>query len=405
MAKNYKETLRFPDNFLWGVSTSAYQTEGGIVCDWSGWEKSLERIKGIKKQGLDPEDFICDKACDSYHRYKEDLDLVKDLNCGVYRMGVEWARIEPQPEVFSEKEIEHYRQVLKEAKKRNLKVVLTLWHWTNPVWVQEMGGWANKKVVEYFLVYAKRISQELGDLVDFWVVLNEPMVHVFNGYIIGKFPPNKFCPFQAYKTFRNLVQAQRKVYDLGLKSPVGITALINYFEPAREWCFLERSLASLMHYFWNHKFLKKIKNHIDFIGVDYYFHDRIVWYPPFRKNLNEKVTDMGWEIYPEGIYYVLKYLGKFKKPIYIMENGIADAQDKYRADFIKDHLYYAHKAIEEGVDVRGYFYWSLLDNFEWAAGWDPKFGLYKVNRKTFQRKARPSAKIYSKICQSNSVEI
>jgi len=161
----------------------------------------------------------------------------------------------------------------------------------------------------------------------------------------------------------------------------------------------------LLDYLANTKFLNKINNHLDYIGFDYYFHHRVVWYPPFIKNKNKKTTDMGWEIYPEGIYHVLRYLAKFNKPILILENGLADKDDKYRAGFIKEHLYWIHKAIKDNVDVRGYFYWSLLDNFEWAGGYGPKFGLHEVDRKTFERTPRPSAKVYAKICTNNAVEI
>ena len=401
---NQEKILKFPKDFLWGTSTSAYQIEGGIVNDWSEWEK--ERVKSKK---LNKENFICGKACDSYNRYKEDIKLVKNLNCKAYRFSIEWARIEPEQGKFNMKEIEHYKKVLKAAKDRNLKVVLTLWHWTNPIWLAEIGGWGNKKVVDYFARYTELIVKELGELVDYWVILNEPMVHVANGYITGKFPPNKKCIFKANKVFKNLVKAHNAshkiIHEKYSRAKVSITALINYFEPAHKWCPLDRGLAKIAHYFWNDRFLQKIKNNIDYIGFDYYFHDRIFWLPPFKKNKNKKMTDMGWEIYPKGIYHVLKYLSKFGKPIYIMENGLADKEDKYRVEFIKEHLKYIHQAIQEGADVRGYFYWSLLDNFEWAHGYAPKFGLYKVDRKTFERTARSSAAVYADICKNNQMII
>jgi beta-glucosidase len=144
---------------------------------------------------------------------------------------------------------------------------------------------------------------------------------------------------------------------------------------------------------------------MDYIGVDYYFHDRIIWMPPFKKNKNERVTDMGWEIYPRGIYNVLKYLSGYQKPLIVLENGLADAKDEKRADFIKDHLCYVRQAMDEGADVRGYFHWSLLDNFEWAEGFWPKFGLYEVDRNTFERRPRDSAKVYAKICETGKLGI
>lgn len=404
-----KKTIQFPQNFLWGTSTSAYQIEGGITNDWSRWEHSAERKEQLRKEGKDPKDHICGQACDSYNRYEEDLDLVTDLGCGAYRMGVEWARIEPEEGKFDEKEIEHYKKVLDEAKKRNLQIVLTLWHWTNPVWVAEKGGWTNPETVQDFTRYATTIIKELGDRVDYWVTLNEPMVHIVNGHLSGKFPPNKKSLFQARQVFNNLAEAHRKTYKLIHQfypdSWVSITKLTNDFQPARKWCFVERGVAKLFHYFWNERFLRRIKDHLDYIGVDYYFHDRIIWRPPFKKNKNERVTDMGWEIYPKGLYNVLKYLFSYQKPLLILENGLADEADKKRAKFIKEHLYYVHQAIQEGVDVRGYFYWSLLDNFEWAEGWWPKFGLHEVDENTFERIPRKSAKVYAEICKTGKIDI
>lgn len=405
-----KKILKFPKNFLWGASTSAYQIEGGIHCDWSEWEKSSERVEYLKDNGYNPEDFICGRAVDSYNRFSQDLKCIKELNLGAYRMGIEWARIEPQEGNFDMNEIEHYRRILKDLKKNNIKTVLTLWHWTNPVWIRDIGGWTNKKAVDYYSRYTELVVKELGDLVDFWITLNEPMMHVFNGYIIAKFPPAKKARiFQGIKVYKNLVRAHKRAYRIihrfNNRAQVSITQIVNYIEPAHKWCPCDWLIAKIYHYFANEKFLQDIKKHLDYIGFDYYFHDRMVWYPPFRKNLNKETNDMGWEIYPEGIYHVLKYLSKYELPLYIMENGIPDEDDDQREQFILKHLKHIHQAIEEGADVRGYFYWSLLDNFEWSAGWAPKFGLYQVDRKTFERVARPSVRLYSEICENNSLVI
>ena len=404
-----KQALKFPDGFLWGTSTSAYQVEGGIMNDWSQWEKSGKRMLKLMKQGKNPNHFICGQACDSYNRYKEDLELAASLNNNAIRFGLEWSRIQPKKDTWDVGAINHYRDVLAEAKKRGLKTVVTLWHWTNPAWVAKEKGWVNNNNIKHYLRYVDLVIKELGADIDYWVTLNEPMVHVVNGYINGKFPPEKRNIFKAKSVFDNLakahIEAYKKIHNYFPKAQVSITKLTNYFEPARKWCPAEIGLAKLLNYLANTKFLNKITNHLDYIGLDYYFYDRIVWYPPFKKNKNKRVTDMGWEIYPEGIYHVLKYLAKFNKPILILENGLADTEDKYRADFIREHLYYMHQAIEGGVDVQGYFYWSLLDNFEWADGYGPKFGLYEVDRKTFERTPRSSAKVYAKICTNNAVEI
>jgi len=249
------------------------------------------------------------------------------------------------------------------------------------------------------------------------------MVYI-SGYSIGKFPPfKKRNIFKLFRVFNNLSKAYQKSYYLiHKKCPTGkvsITKLTNYFEPARKYCPVEIFLAKVFHFLWNDWFLSKIKDEIDFIGLDYYFHNRMVWYPslfstvagvrvPFVKNLNKKITDMGWEIYPEGIYWALKYLAKFKKPIYITENGLADSQDKYRKEFIRDHLVWIHRAIQEGIDVKGYLYWSLMDNLEWHGGpekFEQRFGLLEINYNTLERKPRSSAYYYAEICKNNYLKI
>lgn len=401
--------LKFPPGFIWGASTSAYQIEGGNTNDWSEWERSELRRKKLEVENKNIDDYVCGQACDSYNRYEEDLELVKNLNCRAYRMGLEWSRIEPKEGKWNMKEIEHYREVLQSAKEKGVKIVLTLWHWTNPLWLTRAGGWADKQVIQYFARYVELAANELGNYVDYWVTINEPMLPVANGYLTGKWPPNKKNVFKARRVYNNLVKAHRAAYEIIHKNfpraQVGLTMLTNFFEPAHKYNQLEIILAKLANHCWNDRFIKKLKNKFDFLGLDYYFHDRIVWYPPFKKNLNQKVTDLGWEIYPAGIYQVLKNYGKFKKPLFIMENGLADAEDKLRPDFIREHLFYVHQAINQGIDVRGYFYWSLLDNFEWAEGYWPKFGLYAVDRRTFKRTARRSAEFYAEICKNNQVEI
>jgi len=383
------KVLNFPKGFLWGSSTSSYQVEGGIEnCDWS------------KK-------YPAGRACDHYNRYEKDFDLIKKLNQNAHRFSIEWSRIEPEEGVFDEKEIEHYRKVLLALKERKIKSVVTLWHWTNPSWLAEKGGWANKEVIFYFKRYTETIVEELGDLVDFWVTLNEPMNHVIMGYFLGKFPPQKRNIFLILKVIKNLVLSHKVAYQVIHKKypngKVSISKIVNYYEPGRSWFLKERIITSIAHYFSNDYFLLKIKNHLDYIGFSYYFHYRITLLPFLNKK--KKVSDVGWEIYPEGIYHVLKYLAKFKKPIYILENGLADAEDKNRKEFVTDHLIWVKKAIKEEVDVRGYFYWSLMDNFEWRKGFNPRFGLVEINYNTLERKIRPSAYYFAETCKNNRLVI
>lgn len=402
------KTLKFPDGFLWGTSTSAYQIEGGIRNDWSEWEKSAARKKWLLKNKKKPEDYICGRACNSYKMYETDLDLAKSLNNNAFRLGIEWSRIQPKQDTWSVGEIEHYRKVLLAARQRGLKTVVTLWHWTNPTWLVKERGWINDKSVNYFKEFVTLIVQELGGLIDYWVVLNEPMMYTFGAYISRHHPPQKFSLFKAEKVIKNLTAAYNQSYDAIHRhfpeAQVGVTNMLNYFEPAHRWNPVEIAIASMLDYYWNKRIINKTLK-CDYLGMNYYYHDRIIWRPPFKKNKNKWVNDKGWEIYPEGIYRMLKFVSKYGKPVYIMENGTADADDKHRQDFIKEHLHFVHKAISEGVDVRGYFHWSLIDNFEWSWGWDPKFGLFSVNRQTFERTPRPSAAYYAEICKNNALNL
>ncbi|MBZ9569831.1 glycoside hydrolase family 1 protein [Patescibacteria group bacterium] len=383
-----KKILKFPKEFLWGTATSAYQVEGGIENnDWS-------------------EEFPAGRACNHYNLYEKDFDLIKKLNQNAHRFSIEWSRIEPKEGEFNKKEIEHYRKVLLALKERNIKTIVTLHHFTSPLWLAEIGGWENSKVIFYFSRFAQRIFDEYSDLVDSWITINEPLVYASISYFQGRWPPKKKNPTSFLKAIRNQIACHKKIYETFYKSKnnpqIGIAKNNNYFEAFNSKSPLDRLSAIVYRYFWNEYFLNRIKNHLDFIGLNYYFHLKIKF--PFQnKNENKVVSDMNWEIYPEGIYYVLKELKKYNLPIYITENGLADAKDKKRLDFIKDHLSWIHKAISEKVDVRGYFHWSFIDNFEWDKGFEPRFGLAEIDYKTLKRKPRSSAKFYAKICKQNQL--
>ncbi len=410
-----KEILKFPKGFLWGVSTSAYQIEGSVVNDWSEWEKSEARLSQLKEKGLNSDDFICGQACDSYNRYKEEIELIKKLKCQTYRFSIEWARVEPEEGKYDNQAIEHYQKQIQILRKNNIEPFITLWHWTNPLWIAKLGGWENKETIRHFLKYVEKVLDWLGTDVKYWLTLNEPETYVGLGYVAGIFPPQVISLFRANNVFKNLMEAHRQAYrliktKLKNQAQVGLTHYFIYQTPYKN-NLLNRWLVKLLDYIRRQRFLKASEDYQDFIGFQYYHHDRIKFKLGGRfliaeaKNENKEVTDMGWEIYPEGIYHLLKYVKKYNLPVYITENGIADEDDDQRGKFIINHLRYIHQAISEGVDVRGYFYWSLIDNFEWQHGYKPKFGLYAVDRKTFKRTARPSAKFYSEICQNNFITI
>lgn len=386
-----KSDLKFPAGFYWGTATSAHQVEGSNFNNWSIWEKSGKRIERLKKQGKNPQEYISGRACDHYHLYEQDFDLAKSLNNNAHRFSIEWSRIEPKKGQIDQKEIEHYRKVLVALKERQLEPFVTLYHWTLPNWLAQKGGWLNPKAPYYFDRFVKIVSENLFDYVNFWITINEPNVYASNCYLRGLWPPQRKNLFKYFRILKSLVRAHQLAYKslrlIDLECRVGITKNNIYF-----------SGFPLIGYFWNSYFLNKIKREQDFIGLNYYFQHCF----PKKKNL--PVSDVGWSIYPQGIYFVLKDLKKYQKAIYITENGLADAQDIKRAKFIKDHLAWIHQAIQEEMDVRGYFYWSLLDNFEWDKGFWPRFGLMEVDYKTMERKIRPSAFQYAKICQNNRLE-
>ena len=417
--------LIFPLGFLWGAATSAHQVEGGNINDWTEWEKAnaerLAKEAGQKWQPwqqeqfpemFKPANYISGRACDHYNRFREDFDIAKSLGHNAHRFSIEWSRIEPEEGKFDEAAIEHYRQVILALRERGLEPFVTLWHWTDPVWIGQGGVWAKKKTVEYFLRYAKRIFNEYKDLVKFWMPLNEPGTEVSHGYLFGSQPPGIKSKRLANRAFRNLMAAQKQTYKLAKSvNPdfqIGCSHFMFYIKPYNDlpWNILT---AKIFGYIADRRFFKTFRNSCDFFGVQYYqpffvnikFGGRYFWFME-NKQTDEWQNDLGWQIVPEGIYYVLKKAAKNGKPIYITENGLPDAKDASRGKFIFEHLKYLHKAISEGVNVRGYFYWSLLDNFEFVEmrGFWPRFGLVEIDYKTMERKIRPSAWEYKKIIEN-----
>lgn len=399
-AEGAKGQLNFPKDFLWGSSTSAHQVEGDNSNDWTVWEQRMANHQAQiaqKRQWpdyilknypspLQEKNYISGKACDHYNRFREDFALAKSLGHNAHRFSIEWSRIEPEEGKFDQKEIEHYREVIKALRERGMEPLVTLWHWTLPLWVARKGGFENRETADFFVRYCEKIAGEFKDNVTFFITLSEPTLWASNAYRTGNFPPQKKNIFRAYRVVRNLIRAHRAVYKklktINPNFQVGITQNTGWFSST----ILRPLYYSVMFYF-----LRNIMKESDFIGLDYYRRLRFL-----RKS--HATSDIGWEIYSKGIYFVLKKTWRrFRKPIFILENGVADVRDIYRAEFIRAHITAIEKAGAEGVDIRGYFYWSLLDNFEWENGFWPRFGLVEVDYKTQQRKVRESAKVYADI--------
>ncbi len=409
---------KFPANFFWGASTSAHQVEGNNINDWSQWEiENCQRLsvkakssyafsglpgKKIKNIAENPNNYISGIACDHYNRFQEDFDLAGKLNHNAHRFSIEWSRVEPMEGKFNMKEIEHYRKVISSLKERNIEPFVTLWHFTIPIWLQDKGGWKTVKVIDCFSRYVEKVVDSLKCEVVFWITINEPLIYATSAYLRGTFPAQEKNPISYFLVIKNLIKAHQSAFRIikriNPKSRVGIAKSIIYFEAYKNKLF-NRSFKRIIDWWWNYYFLNQITDFQDFIGLNHYFYNRINY--GLNKNENKIISDMGWELYPEAIYYVLKDLKKYRKTIYITENGLADTEDNKRAGYIKEILKNVHKAIEEGVDVRGYFYWSLLDNFEWDKGFWPRFGLIEVDYQSLDRKVRQSALEYSKLIKDN----
>ena len=416
-----QKTLKFPDGFFWGAANSAHQVEGGNVNDWTEWEKAnAERLAREAKdkweswqqekfpEMFDPQNYISGRACDHYNRFEEDFDLARSLGHNAHRFSIEWSRIEPEKGKFSNEAIEHYRRVLLALRERGLEPFVTMWHWTNPLWIRDLGGVEDKNFPCHFAYYAKYLVEQLGSLVRFWFTLNEPTSVIVNSYQKGNWPPQKKSFFAVQAVYKRLAEAHNLAYDkihkIDPAASVGIANILNYFKPQNINSGLDKIARNFASHYSNERFLNLTKNKHDFLTAQYYFYN-IIKFPSRINNKAEINSDLGWGIRPEGLYYILKDLKKYNLPIYVTENGLADAQDSRRKEFIRGHLKWIHKAMEEGVDVRGYFYWSLLDNFEWDKGFWPRFGLVEVDYQTLERTVRPSALEYAKICRENFLEI
>ncbi|MFA7315926.1 MAG: glycoside hydrolase family 1 protein [Candidatus Paceibacterota bacterium] len=374
----------FPKGFLWGSATASYQVEGGIEnCDWA-----LEA-----KNGRVPK---CGIACDHYNNYKKDFDLIESLHQNAHRMSIEWARIEPKEGEFSDEAIAHYREVISDLKRRGIYVSLTIWHFTLPIWFYEKGGFEKEENIIYFVRYAKKVIEQFKDIACDFSSINEPMVYASNGYMRGFWPPFRKNIFVLLRVISNIATAHNELYawkKIAFPDVILGIAKNNVSFEGNGW--ITKKIARFLWWFRNDRFLLMIKGNVDFIGLNYYFHTII------GSKSKGPFSDFGWEIYPKGIYDLLIDLKKYNVPLFVTENGIADERDEKRGDFISQHIEWVHKAIKDGANVKGYYHWSLMDNFEWAEGFGKRFGLIEINYDTMERNIRPSAMVYKFICEHN----
>jgi len=410
-----KPAKLFPDEFLWGASTAGHQVEGGNYDQWTVWElahatemaKSADKRLGslpawqkFKAEAQTPANYISGKGVDHYHRFKEDFAIARKIGLNAFRFGIEWSRLEPEPGVWDQKEVDHYHNYIDEMHKAGLEPVLNLWHWTHPVWFEERGGFGRKENLSFWLKYVQKVADEFGTSVRYVITVNEPNIYVtYKDINKVNVPPEAPLPQRLLMLWR-LVKAHKLAYrtlkrvnpDLQISAAVQMGAS----KLASEAGFLSKIVAWGADRFGNYLFYDRVKRQVDFVGFNFYFAN----YFKGTKLANPKspVSDVGWYMEPGAIGEVIATVAKrYKKPIMITENGVADADDQYRQWWLKETTMALIKARQDGINIIGYMHWSLLDNFEWHQGWWPRFGLIKVDREHgMKRIVRPSAVWWSK---------
>ena len=418
--------FRFPDGFLWGAATSAHQVEGNNVHnDWWAWEQA-GRV--VTPSGL---------ASDHWNRYRSDFDLAQSLAHNAHRFSLEWSRIEPEEGRWDEAALDHYRDVLVALHERGIEPVVTLFHYTLPQWMAEKGGWENPAIEAAMGRYVEKVMEVLGPLARWWITINEPVVQVFKGWLLGQWPPGRVRSWTlALKVLRHMLRAHVRAYHAihthrrdAMVSIAKHALALSPDDPTRR---LDRWSVRVRGYLFNHLFIEALHTGVlrvpglfwehlpvartlDFIGVNYYTRDFVRnsgynlpgWVGEFphrdHRQQRGKLNDLGWEVYPEGLAQFLREYSRYKLPILITENGIPTRHDDDRWVFLFMHLWQVARAIADGVNVVGYLHWSLLDNFEWADGYGGRFGLIEVDFATQERRIRPSAWRYAQIIRRNEL--
>ncbi|HEX9250030.1 MAG TPA: GH1 family beta-glucosidase [Gemmatimonadaceae bacterium] len=441
---------RFPDDFLWGTATSAYQIEGSPTADGAGrsiWHRFSHT------PGNTWLDQTGDVACDHYRRYKDDVAIMAELGANAYRFSIAWARIFPQGSgTVNKKGIDFYSRLVDELLKRGIKPNATLYHWDLPEALDDRGGWLNPDIAKWFGDYAATMFEALGDRVEMWSTLNEPWVVTDGGYLSGVLAPGHSNLFEAPIATHNLLRSHGTAVErfrstnAAKKGKIGITVNLEPKYPASDSpedlaatrradaymnrqfldpVFLGRYPEEMREIFgdawpeWSDDDMRLIKQPIDFLGVNYYTR-RVERFHPDHLPLKTKhvpqpqhiETDTKWEVFPEALTRVLLWVTeRYGKPaVYITENGAAfydpphtiegKIEDPLRVEYYRQHLRAAHEAMKQGVDLRGYYAWSLFDNYEWSHGYSKRFGIVHVDYSTQQRTIKSSGRYYAEVIRS-----
>jgi len=421
------EPFALPEDFLLGTATASLQIEGGDRNNsWYRWVQT-----GHVKDGSS-----CIVADDHWNRAIEDIEIMKQLHQRTYRMSLEWSRIEPVRGQFNKEAIEHYRQELQQLISAGIRPLVTLHHFSNPLWLEDAGAWTNPDVIGLFEQYTAYVVENLGDLVSDWCTINEPNVYLALGYILGGWPPSDISITKYFRGARNMILAHiktyRKIHEIRDSNgyndtTVGVANHLMLFDP-KHGTGRERWASGIYKKLFQELFVTGMcegrllpplgggyplgeGRFFDFFGINYYTRDIVdcsggVTSPLGKLQVREgsQTNDLGWEIYPEGLYRVSKkYWDRYHTPIFVTENGTADERDSFRTRYIYDHLLQVSRLIEDGIDVQRYYHWSLMDNFEWLEGLSARFGIVSVDYATLERTVRTSGWFYADIAKHSGV--
>ena len=406
------------DGLMLGVATAATQIEGGCdTTNWADWALTPGHIA----DGSSPV-----RATGHWDRWREDTDLMASLGIQTYRFGVEWARLEPQPGVFSDEAFSHYRDELTALRDKGIRPLLTLHHFNNPRWFEALGAFERADNVAHFLRFVERVVTELGDLVEDWCTINEPNVYATFGYLLGRFPPGVRSLPRAVRVMTNLAHAHITAYELihalraGQPTRVTFAVHLRVFDPANPANPAHRALARAQEYLFQTALTEAMctgrfgmplrrpagiheGRYYDALGINYYSRS---WVSTIGDGTRPgaQLNDLGWEIYPEGLARVARWAyDRWPAPIWVTENGTCDATDRFRAQYLHDHLEVMAAARETGLPFERYYHWCFVDNWEWAEGEVPRFGIVDLDYATLERTVKSSGRFYADVIAEGGV--
>ncbi|MFS8098982.1 family 1 glycosylhydrolase [Lentzea alba] len=418
--------LTFPAEFLFGAATSAHQVEGGTCNNWTLWERT--RLAAGER---------CGRAVDHWHRFESDLGLMRWLGLQVYRFSVEWSRIELLPGHYDDVALGRYRAWCEALRDAGILPMVTLHHFTEPVWITERGGFENPATGETWVRFVEHVVAHLGDLVSHWITVNEPTGYAVQGWWRGEWPPGRTDPAAALRVIDNLLvahsEAYRAIHRAGAGHQVGLAHNIAVFLPAKRYSPLDRLAAGRLHRAYNLAVLDAlatgsfevdlpgltystchdaVRGTQDFLGLNHYY-ALTVRVRPFAEDQldvgfssHSDKNDLGWSLDPTTLAAALAAVSPYGLPILVTEHGACDAAvpDVRRRRFLAHSLQVLREAMAEGADVRMYIHWSLIDNFEWAYGFSPRFGLFRVDHTTLERFPTTSADFYRELIAAHRAD-